>query len=469
MRSLITILNKIFMLTVLMSIAGSIVSLPVLVAKEIIYKHTSADFVLLVYKLAMVSFILPMYILISIDNIIMDFVLYDPVVIVQSGSFKESVYSFLERINFAENITAVWFIGLIVYLGVHLLAYLQIRSYIKNSYEGHSDKVWQEEFERICMERNINKGKIKLLFCAETGQPCTVGMFKNAVLIPEYLKDSLSKEDISIILTHELIHAQKNDVLTKVLTFVLSSLNWFNPLLHILKREMYDWIECSCDEAVVSGYDRKRRVKYAKLLVRLNEEQYKAGICVSAAFFNESKNLKSMKRRIERIMKKENKTKRTVKVITLAGIIGTSLCATALAKEADWAVESVFSNSVAVMSESDHKATYLEDTEDYIDEAYIYFDFNEESLINAVEYKPNENADCDIVYEDGTIEGAVMGETPIEPQHVHTYKNVNIKEHVKNSDGSCVVTTYAGKVCTSCGKEIIGDVISETSYKKCPH
>ena len=468
MRSLITILNKIFMLTVLMSIAGSIVSLPVLVAKEIIYKHTSADFVLLVYKLAMVSFILPMYILISIDNIIMDFVLYDPVVIVQSGSFKESAYSFLERINFAENITAVWFIGLIVYLGVHLLAYLQIRCYIKNSYEGHSDKVWQDEFERICMERNINKGKIKLLFCTETGQPCIVGMFKNAVLIPEYLKDSLSKEDISIILTHELIHAQKNDVLTKVLTFVLSSLNWFNPLLHILKREMYDWIECSCDEAVVSGYDRKRRVKYAKLLVRLNEEQYKASICVSAAFFNEGKNLKSMKRRIERIMKKENKTKRIVKVITLAGIIGTSLCATALAKEADWAVESVFSNSVAVMRDDQISETTCD--ENCIDEEeQIYIQFSDEEMINASEYISSTGTEGYIISEDGTIEEIPMNAIVIEPQHVHTYVNKNYKEHVKHDDGSCTVTTYACKVCSICGKMIVGDVISETSYKKCPH
>ena len=44
-----------------------------------------------------------------------------------------------------------------------------------------------------------------------------------------------------------------------------------------------------------------------------------------------------------------------------------------------------------------------------------------------------------------------------------------MKKHVKNSDGSCVIYTYAGKKCTECGKEIYGELLSELRTTKCNH
>ncbi len=463
-----TIINKIFMLTVLMSVAGSIVSAVVLKTRNVVYKYTSADFMVQIYKIAMISFILPLYILISIDNIITDFVLYDPVVIVREGSFKETAYEIMGRIHFADVISVIWFVGFIIYLSIHISAYARIRENIKNSSVESDDSLWQEVFRAICMKRNIKTGKIKLLFCTEIGQPCATGMVRKIILIPENLRDRLKRKDISMILEHELTHIQKNDMATKILMFTLSSLNWFNPLMQRLRHGLYDWIECSCDERVTEGWSRENCLDYARLLVSLNEEQCKYDWCVSAMFLNNSKNLEILKRRIEIFMKKENKANGAAKVAVLTGMLATTICATAIAKEADTAVESIFSRSAAVFRDIDLMEAEFDENGVDMDE-YLYVDFGDESMTNAVEYVPDKGTEDYLLSKEGKIEEIPVENTEIEPQHTHTYVDKNYKEHKKHSDGSCTVTTYAAKVCSSCGKVVKGSVISEMEYAKCPH
>lgn len=456
------------MLTVLTSIAGSIVSAATLSTRDIIYRNTSSGFMVLVYKLALISFILPLYTLISIENIIMDFVLYDPVVMVKAGSLKETVYGIMGRIHFADIITIIWLAGFAVYLGIHMLAYLELRRNIRDSSVENDDSLWREVFYTVCMERNIKKGEIRLMFCTETGQPCAVGIIKKYILIPENLRKKLDRREIRMILSHEITHIQKNDVVTKTLTFILSSLNWFNPLMHRLRRGLYEWIECGCDEAVTEGWERDSRMDYAILLTKLNEVQLKYDWCVSAMFFGKERGLEEMKRRISRFMNRKSNVSGIARVITLAGIMATTVCATAIAKEADWVVESVFSDSVAVFRDTDLMEAKFDENGVDMDE-YLYVDFGDESMTNAVEYVPDKGTGDYLLSKEGKIEEIPTENTEIEPQHEHTYVDKNYKDHKKHSDGSCTVTTYAAQVCTGCGKVIKGSVISKMEYAKCPH
>ena len=56
-----------------------------------------------------------------------------------------------------------------------------------------------------------------------------------------------------------------------------------------------------------------------------------------------------------------------------------------------------------------------------------------------------------------------------EPYHLHNNVSITIKEHKKQSDGSCITTYYDGKQCTECGKLWKGDVIKEVKLAKCTH
>ena len=43
------------------------------------------------------------------------------------------------------------------------------------------------------------------------------------------------------------------------------------------------------------------------------------------------------------------------------------------------------------------------------------------------------------------------------------------RTHKKNSDGGCTVTDYDAVKCSLCGSVKVGDLVSTTTYVKCPH
>ncbi|GFI61332.1 hypothetical protein IMSAG049_00489 [Clostridiales bacterium] len=75
----------------------------------------------------------------------------------------------------------------------------------------------------------------------------------------------------------------------------------------------------------------------------------------------------------------------------------------------------------------------------------------------------------EIIYDDSISTFATGNDDIIEPNHLHKYTSVTVKQHEKHSDGSCTTTYYDGDKCTVCGAVWRGDKISETTYVKCPH
>lgn len=463
-----TIINRIFMSVILLSVAGSVVGSIFLATQNLIYKHTSANFVITINKIAMLCFVIPFFAVWGIyDGSIKDFAQYDPLILVGQGTIKDAVRTAMDIIHFADVISIVWFVGLILYLLVQLIIYLRFKFMVIQHCERIEDGIWHNEFNKIKKKKGVYKGGIKLLQCPNVYQPCVAGIFKSAILIPVHLADKLSRNEIEIVLSHELTHIQKKDVPLKILTFVLSSLNWFNPLLHALKNTMFEWIEVGCDEDLTMFSNPEYRRFYVDVLVKLNEEQCRLQSCRELACFSDSKNLKSLKRRIKGIMKKNQKQSTLTKTAVLTGLFCVMACGTALAKELDAPVNSIFSNHAAVEYEENYySCEYVDDDNPVEDDEFLFIDFDDEALEEAS--INNYPEDYILVFEDGTIQEE-SGGSNAEVKHVHTFKKANIKVHKKHSDGSCTMTTYAGKTCTDCGYKVKGEVISETNYKKCPH
>ena len=75
----------------------------------------------------------------------------------------------------------------------------------------------------------------------------------------------------------------------------------------------------------------------------------------------------------------------------------------------------------------------------------------------------------DEVLENGAVETSEEIIDVERAPHLHNYVKANYKSHKKNTDGSCTETVYAAYRCTLCSAVVIGDEISTTTYKKCPH
>ena len=75
----------------------------------------------------------------------------------------------------------------------------------------------------------------------------------------------------------------------------------------------------------------------------------------------------------------------------------------------------------------------------------------------------------DIIYNDDIKSISNPPQDQIELQHVHKIVDITLKEHKKNSDGSCKTTYYEGRKCKVCGAIWKGDVINVVTMAKCIH
>lgn len=138
---------------------------------------------------------------------------------------------------------------------------------------------------------------------------------------------------------------------------------------------------------------------------------------------------------------KENRGKRRIaKVLILTMLFMVILGANAIAKEADRPIYSVFSEKMEAVNEE----------EIFFEGEWVMEDYSQYESVDNVQFIDESQPDADV-------------------NHVHSFVNTKLTKHKKNSDGSCTVTIYNAKQCTSCNQYVWGDIDNTVSYEKCPH
>ncbi|MGE7024394.1 M56 family metallopeptidase [Solibacillus cecembensis] len=103
--------------------------------------------------------------------------------------------------------------------------------------------------------------------------PLTYGILKPVILLPKSTNWEVA-ESIQFILTHELIHIKRFDVLWKVILTIMVALHWFNPLVWLMYFLVNRDIELSCDERVIRRFGDKAKSAYALSLINMADETY---------------------------------------------------------------------------------------------------------------------------------------------------------------------------------------------------
>lgn len=126
--------------------------------------------------------------------------------------------------------------------------------------------------------------------------PLTYGIFRPVILLPKNIY-KCGEKNIEYILSHELTHIKRFDVLYKLLMALAVSLHWFNPLAWVMLVLASRDIELSCDEEVVLSKNSsgREREEYALTLIEM-EEKRSFGVLLSS--FGGS----SVKERIKSVM-----------------------------------------------------------------------------------------------------------------------------------------------------------------------
>jgi beta-lactamase regulating signal transducer with metallopeptidase domain len=102
--------------------------------------------------------------------------------------------------------------------------------------------------------------------------PTAVGFFKPAVVIPAWLLNDLSPEELNQILLHEIAHLRRRDDWTNLAQQIVKALFFFHPAVWWIERKLSLEREMACDDAVLAATAQPRA--YAECLAHLAEKTF---------------------------------------------------------------------------------------------------------------------------------------------------------------------------------------------------
>lgn len=345
--------------------------------------------------------------------------------------------------------------------GICLLMARQIVEYalLVRLAAGYADRVMtpeQRAFLDGLKEQYGIRRRVFLYEAPEKEYTMTFGFFRPVIVCG---KETASRE-AELLVRHELVHIKRMDAFWKMFMQFAAMLHWWNPLVWKLRRDFEQDCECSCDEIVMQEKTGEEVKEYLRLMIEEAQEKKteKVSMRWKSGFGDDAQKIKE---RMENLMKRKKWSR--VAAVTLVTVLA-------------------FANSMTVFAYRDgfEREVAEETSEDQVELAVgsdTFLFVPEETGEEVIkEFRQSETLgsaqeilyDRQFVDEEGNIYPG-MEDDGIEPHCDHTFVSGTGFDHVKKSDGGCVVIEFKAQRCSKCGYVIEGAEIGRYIYAVCPH
>lgn len=155
-------------------------------------------------------------------------------------------------------------------LGCVLCAFFFAAAYWKSYKEFQMSLPVRNDGIEKWLETHPTRRTITVRQSSLVSSPLTYGMIHPVILLPKTTVWN-NEETLHYVLTHELVHIKRFDIITKVVLAVALCVHWFNPLVWVMYVLANRDIELSCDETVIRQFGENTRAAYAKVLISMEE------------------------------------------------------------------------------------------------------------------------------------------------------------------------------------------------------
>lgn len=169
-------------------------------------------------------------------------------------------------------LTIIWLIGAVSFFVFHIGAYFLFKSKTKP----YCKIIDKEIYNTLLKDMKI-KGNPNLLMCSKITSPMMIGFFKTTILLP---RNDYSKDELAVILKHELTHYKRGDLWYKLLLVIANSVHWFNPVVYFMTDAANRDLEYSCDDAVVKRGDIYFRKAYSMTILKSMAQKDKKSLTI---------------------------------------------------------------------------------------------------------------------------------------------------------------------------------------------
>lgn len=207
-----------------------------------------------------------------------------------------------------------WLMGICMILSFHMVSYLYFSVKLKKSLQPVTDINVKRQ---ITGQQKKLIGKVRLAVFQSTmvNSPMIVGIFTPKLILPAG-REKWSETELEFVAAHELCHYRKKDLWLKMLMMAAWCVNWFNPLVFLLKRQFHYDMELACDGNVLSNCSVGEREDYARFMLSFAGKSNR-DVSYSTGF---SGSKKQMKRRIDYMLDDDRKRRGTMGIV-MTGLI----------------------------------------------------------------------------------------------------------------------------------------------------
>ncbi|AEE95874.1 M56 family metallopeptidase [Mahella australiensis] len=215
-------------------------------------------------------------------------------------------------------LSVIWLIGVAGMLLYILIANIAFRLKI-NGAPHCKDEGTLRRLDDCEREMNI-RTIIPIIYNKNVKTPSIFGLLKPKLLLSSETMDNLSGDEQRYIFLHELAHLKRKDNLINLITMLVQSLHWFNPIVWYAFYKIREDCEVACDAYVLSRLKPTEYKKYGETIIRLiNIISKSYWHPVTTGMTNNKSGLKS---RIKMVVKfKKNSWKWSVIAVAVAIVV----------------------------------------------------------------------------------------------------------------------------------------------------
>ena len=159
----------------------------------------------------------------------------------------------------------IWIFGIIFFWLKISLHYVRFRKHILLEQEMLDNRVYSLVEEIYKRDRKPIAG-LKIVQTAYVYSPMIIGFFKPIMCLPCI---QFSNSELEYILRHEFTHYIHKDLWIKFLFTLICSIYWWNPFIHILRRDADHLLELKSDLSLAKKLTEEARTQYLETLLKI--------------------------------------------------------------------------------------------------------------------------------------------------------------------------------------------------------
>ncbi len=208
------------------------------------------------------------------------------------AALRENLFSSLESLLSSPGFwLRLWGLGAVLSLLWYLGSYFVFSRALGRSLRPATGAI-HRQFREAGAPRRLRLG-----ISSAAATPMLMGLLHPRLVLPER---EYSPEMLRNIFLHELTHYRRGDLVLKWFAVLVTAIHWFNPLVHMARRELDRACEMSCDESLLRRMDIQDKRSYGETLLSLAAAGSLPRRLVATSFATEKRNLRE---RLEQIMK----------------------------------------------------------------------------------------------------------------------------------------------------------------------